>query len=581
MPAIPGLDDTATHLVTFTVKVSGQKLGGEYGVVSIEIRREVNRIPKATIVLNDGDAAAQAFPLSEKDTLVPGADIEVLGGYSSQEKTLFKGIITRHRIEVGRRGGSHLTIEARDAAFRMTLGRRSRNFSDVTDSDVIEQLIGQTQGVTADVNATSLSHPQIVQHQASDWDFLVMRAEMAGHTVICSDGTVKVGPIGPAGVAAATATFGQGLFSAELELDAETQFTSVETAAWDMANQDVTTSDTDDVSTPSPGNLKGSDLAGTGGVSTALRHGGALDQSMLDQWASADMARSRRAALRGKVRVQGTAELAPGVLIELKGLGARFNGTGFVSGVRHRLGHGEWITEALVGSDPKSHAERYDVAARPAGGTIPPVHGLQIGVISALEGDPAGEDRLQVRLPAITETDGLVWARQALPDAGDGRSTSFRPELEDEVVVGFLDADPRYPVILGALHSSAKPNPIPGDDDNHEKAIVTRSGMRIHWNDDKVVATIDTPEGNQIVLSEDDTSILIEDQNGNKLKLGSDGIALDSQKDITLSAAGDVKIKGVNVEISADASFKAKGSSGAELSSSATTTVKGSLVQIN
>jgi uncharacterized protein involved in type VI secretion and phage assembly len=285
--------------------------------------------------------------------------------------------------------------------------------------------------------------------------------------------------------------------------------------------------------------------------------------------------------MRGRVRLQGTADLTPGTLIQLGGLGARFNGLAFVSGVRHRLGHGDWITEAVIGADPVPHAERYVVAAPAAGGTIAPIAGLQVALVAALESDPAGEDRIQVRLPTISETDGLLWARQAVLDAGDGRSTSFRPELEDEVIVGFIDGDPRHPVILGALHSSAKPNPIPGSDDNHEKAIITRSGMRIHWNDDTVIATIDTPEGNKLVLSEDEGSIVIEDQNGNSITLNDEGIALDSARDVTITAAGDVKIKGVNVELTADTTFKASGSAGAEISSSATTTVKGSLVQIN
>ena len=293
------------------------------------------------------------------------------------------------------------------------------------------------------------------------------------------------------------------------------------------------------------------------------------------------MGRSRRSAVRGRVKVQGTEKLVPGVLLELGGLGSRFNGLGFVSGVRHRLAHGDWVTEALIGSDPIPHAERYAVEAPAAGGTIPPVKGLQIGVVAALASDPAGEDRIQIRLATITETDGLLWARQALLDAGDGRSTSFRPEIGDEVVVGFLDGDPRDPVILGALHSSAKPNPLLGADANDEKAIVTRSGMRIHWDDAKIVATIDTPSGNQIVLSEADSTILVQDQNGNKIEMSADGIAMESAKDITLTATGDVKIKGLNVEINADASFKASGSGGSEISSSATTTVKGSLVQIN
>lgn len=581
MPGLPEFDTRATNLTTFTVKAGGTALGAEYEIVSIEIRREVNRVPKATIVLLDGDAAKQTFARSEESTLIPGVEVEILGGYSSDESTLFKGIVTRQRIVVGQSGGSRLTLELRDPVFRMTLGRRSRNFSDVTDSEVMEQVIGLNKGLTADVTSTSLKHPQVVQHQASDWDFLVMRAEMAGFAVICIDGKVSIAPPAVAGAAEVSAVFGQGLFSAELELDAETQFTSVETGAWDMANQELLTSQSDDVAPPGPGDIPGSDLANAGGVNSALRHPGALDQAMLDQWAAAGMGRARRAAVRGRVRVQGNAALVPGVLIDLGGFGSRFNGLGFVSGVRHRLGRGDWVSEVLIGSDPKAHAERYPVAAPAAGGIAPPVPGLQIGVVAALENDPAGEDRIRLRLATISETDGLVWARQALLDAGDKRSTSFRPELDDEVVVGFLDGDPHHPVILGALHSSAKPNPLAGSNDNHEKAIVTRSGMRIHWDDDKVVATIDTPAGNRIVLSEDGKSILVEDQNGNKVELNSDGIAMESPGDITLKATGDVKIEGTNVELSANASFKAKGSGGAEISSSASTVVKGSLVQIN
>jgi len=231
MLAVPGTD-APTDLTTFTVKAGGQELGAEYGIVSIEIRREVNRVPKASIVLIDGDASQQTFATSEEDTLLPGVEVEILGGYSKEEKTLFKGIVTRHRVEVGPGNRSRLSVEMRDPVFRMTLGRRSRNFVDVTDSDVIEQMVGFNQGLTADIEATSLQHPQIVQHQVSDWDFIVMRAEMAGLAIVCIDGTVKAAKPAVSGAAEAAAIFGQGLLSADLELDAETQLTAVETGAW-------------------------------------------------------------------------------------------------------------------------------------------------------------------------------------------------------------------------------------------------------------------------------------------------------------------------------------------------------------
>ena len=86
---------------------------------------------------------------------------------------------------------------------------------------------------------------------------------------------------------------------------------------------------------------------------------------------------------------------------------------------------------------------------------LPAANGLQIGVVTALEDDPQGDDRIKCRLPMVGAGEEGLWARLATLDAGDGRGTYFRPEIGDEVVVGFLDDDPRNPVILGMCHSSA------------------------------------------------------------------------------------------------------------------------------
>ena len=64
--------------------------------------------------------------------------------------------------------------------------------------------------------------------------------------------------------------------------------------------------------------------------------------------------------------------------------------------------------------------------------------------------------------------------------------------------------------------------------------------------------------------------------------LSSDGISFQSPKNITIqSLQGDLSIEGINVNIKASAQFKAEGSAGTEISSSAVTNVKGSIVNIN
>ena len=97
----------------------------------------------------------------------------------------------------------------------------------------------------------------------------------------------------------------------------------------------------------------------------------------------------------------------------------------------------------------------------------------------------------------------------------------------------------------------------------------------------EISAVLETPNGNKITVSDDTGSIELEDENGNKATLNSDGITLESASDISITATGDVKIEGTNVEIAANANFKAEGSGGAEVSTSAIAVLKGSLVQIN
>ena len=82
-------------------------------------------------------------------------------------------------------------------------------------------------------------------------------------------------------------------------------------------------------------------------------------------------------------------------------------------------------------------------------------------------------------------------------------------------------------------------------------------------------------------MDEDAGSIVIEDENSNILTMDSSGIAMESAGDINIKATGDVNIEGSNVNAKANIQFKAEGSAGVEVSSSATAVLKGSLVQIN
>ena len=173
-------------LVTFTVSVDGNALSGEYHVHSVSVAKEVNRIPTATIVISDGDSAKQDFELSNQDLLIPGKEIEITAGYHSDEETIFKGIIVKHNVKI-RKSSSVLVLECKDKAVKMTVGRKSAYFYDSKDSAIFEEIIGKY-SLEKDVEGTNFEHKELVQFNASDWDFVVSRAQANGKLCIVDDG---------------------------------------------------------------------------------------------------------------------------------------------------------------------------------------------------------------------------------------------------------------------------------------------------------------------------------------------------------------------------------------------------------
>ena len=71
-----------------------------------------------------------------------------------------------------------------------------------------------------------------------------------------------------------------------------------------------------------------------------------------------------------------------------------------------------------------------------AAGLLPAIQGLQIGkVLEQADQDPDKQDRIKVSVATIVEGKNGLWARQALFSTG----AVFRPKVNDEVILGFLN----------------------------------------------------------------------------------------------------------------------------------------------
>ena len=586
------IPNPSTHdVVSFSIEVDGQAIDPTYQVMSISIMKEVNRIPVARIVIRDGDAALRDFELSNVTTFIPGKSITISIGFDGTNSQAFKGLITRQSIKVKENGNTELNIECRDGSVRMTLGRHSRYYQDKKDSELFDQLISSYADLSSDLKETTLTHKQIVQHHITDWDMLLLRAEANGMLINVDDGKVRIGPPDTSTTPVVQITYGFSVIEFEAEMDARDEWKKIEALSWDPANQTLFKADTtEDSDFKQPGNLSASDLAGAVSPDTyEMHHSGNLLEQELQDWVDGLMMRSRLAKIRGRARVTGFFGVKPGDMAKLDGVGDRFNGNVYVTAVRQDITAGSWDTQIQFGLDPERHAEVFANINDPqASGLISSVHGLQIGVVVQLQNDPDGEFRILVKVPVIDNNAQGLWTRVASLDAGGDRGAFFMPEIGDEVIVGFINDDPRHAVMLGMLHSSAKQAPITPQDANNEKGITTRSKMRVHFNDQTKTITIDTPAGNSVQLDEQGGKIEVKDQNNNKITMDSSGITVDSPLNVTIkagvdcsiSAGASLSISATSVSIKADANMDVEGAL-TKIAAQGITEITGSIVKIN
>jgi Rhs element Vgr protein len=575
-------------VASYGVSIDGRPLDPSFQLLSLSVTKESNRVPVAKLVFRDGEAAEKKFSLSNNAAFEPGKSIIIKVGRDAKNDQVFKGIITLHAVKVKANGNSELQIECRDESVRMTIGRHSKYYEQLTDADLFGQLVSKY-GLTAEAAATGLMHKEIVQHHISDWDFMLLRAEANGMLVNVSDGKLKISKPNTSANPVLTVTFGSSILEFESEIDARNQWQSVKSTSWDYTNQQLFTASSSSSTLSEPGNIPGSQLAKAVRTDYEMHHSGHIIEEELQTWADGAMMRSRLAKIRGRAKVDGFSGIHPGDMVKIDGIGDRFNGNACVTGVRHDIGQGVWETQIQFGMHPEYHVQAHkDIADAPNAGLAGGIGGLQIGKVVQLQSDPDGEDRILVKIPTIDKDAQGIWTRVATLDAGADRGSFFLPEIDDEVIIGFINDDPRHAVMLGMLHSSAKKAPIVAQDANDKKGFTTRSKMHFSFDDNTKTIVIDTPAGNSITIDEASTKIEIKDQNNNKITMEPAGITLDSPKNIelkagvnlTISAAATLSIKAASMSLKADADVSVQGAI-AKLASQGITEVSGSIVKIN
>ncbi|MCC5913630.1 MAG: hypothetical protein JJU46_04575 [Balneolaceae bacterium] len=541
---------------------------------SITIDSRLNQIPTATLRIPEKGNARNPFPNSGSRHFSPGNTIEIKEVTPNGDSSLFKGVVVKLNVSSNGVSSPELVVKCRHVSFRLDGTPASRTFSELSLSEIADHLAGQA-GLKLE-NRTRYSTPTIptaVQSRESDWQFLLRLASesgkllfVEGEDLILSDPDLSSPRL--------TLQHGRDTLEFEAVIDASRQIGRITLSSWDSSQQKMVQVQSSEPDLPKAGNVTGRNLAASGGMRHLnLAMNSERHEQELRQIADAILLFSRLSTVRGRAVTHGTGAVRPGMVLQVDGAGARFNGPVVISGISHRVSDGTWTSEITFGLEP-AETNRYGYLH--GYGTV---CGLEVGVVTSLE-DPRSEDRVQVRIPAGDPSSNGQWMRISRPGAGNNRGFVFRPEIGDEVIVGRYDGNPQNRVLTGMLHSRQRPLPEPFLE-NQTSGYYSTSGLTLLFNDEDETIHLTTPGGQSVTLSDDPGQLKLADAYGNRIELNKNGITIHSSKRLTLKAESDLQIAGMNIHAKALSGLKAEGIASAELSSSGITDVKGSLVKIN
>lgn len=545
-------------MITISVQSAGKEIGEEWQLLAVDVRHEVARIPSATLTFPGGEVAQGRFPNSDHGDFKLGAEIELLTREETMPRSrtkLFKGRVVRHRLEAG--GGScHLIVELKDSAVAMTDRRETHTYKNQTARAVVDTIVRRYSASIrpGEMDLPELKYAELTQYECSDWDFLQSLAESLGRWVVLQEGMLSV--VSPPTRGAPKKSLHCGLdeiYDFEFSIDGQSICSQVVASAWNPKTLGIEAG-----RSKATRSGQGATDAESGFEALRLppvrrRHSGTLPKAELEAWASGEYLRRRWSLLRGRVGLPFAGELRLLDLLELKRFGKRFEGSTPITGIAHRLDSASTRTDLQFGRSATPFAERHPVLEPVSAGLLPGVQGLQIGIVEAFEDDPEHANRVRLSLPLAGSNGIKILARWLMPDAGKNRGWFFFPEPGDEVLVGFINGDPRQAVILGSLYGPKNTFPSafgPLDKKNLKKGFLSRQGIRFEFSDeDKPKLTLATPAGHQLLFDDQNKSVELVDANQNKITLNADGITLKTSKKFVIDAGGEVEIKGSKVDI--------------------------------
>ena len=488
-------------------------------------------------------------------------------GDGSQREVL-RGEITALEHDFGPHGACAV-VRGYDVSHRLTRGRRTASYNDVTDGDVVRQ-VAQRAGLDAGrIDGTDITYPHVAQLAESDWDFLRRRAREAGREVVVVAGelvwrTPADPSTGPEVLtdrrtppAAGQLVLGGNLRELRPRVTAAQQSGAVEVRGFDPATKDP--------------------LVGRAAVA-ADHTFGAPDHLVADRpvTTQAEAEAVALAVARRLAGVQAEAEgvadgdpsLVAGAAVSIGGAGHPFDGRYVLTSVRHTYDSRGYRTSFVASG-------QHDRSMLALTTTIAPssLPGIVVAQVTDVD-DPEQLARVKVSFPWLDDGYESWWAPLATIGAGADRGVIWLPEVGDEVLVAFAHGDRRAPYVIGSVWNGADHPPLMVGMVDGTTGAVQRRGLVSRTRQRLVLSDDDAAPGIQIATGDDHLELAL-DGSSTTIRVRSDGtVEITGSRGISISSDAAISVQ-------AGTTLELKGSSGVTIDGGPNVQVTGSVIQLN
>jgi uncharacterized protein involved in type VI secretion and phage assembly len=166
--------------------------------------------------------------------------------------------------------------------------------------------------------------------------------------------------------------------------------------------------------------------------------------------------------------------------------------------------------------------------------------GVHIGLVTSVQ-DPESKGRVEITIPAIDPLgEAKIWARVAVPFAGNNYGAYFIPDVDTEVLVAFTAGDAGWPVVIGNLWNGATEPPESINSAVDRWTLTGKAGTRIaivEESSGQEKVEITTPNAATVTISEQSGGEITLEAAGNTVKMSTSGVSVQSSATVEVTAS--------------------------------------------